>query len=791
MRTEDRRVARAIVVALGGAGNIRGLTHCATRLRFELRDASRVDARALDADPAVLGAVAQYGERYQVVIGGAVEDVYDAMMAMPAVRDAISSCDGDCDVVGDGGMADDAPVPHVPDAVLAAAPAKADSSAADPAAAAPDAPDRTDSTPVAHEMDTTVFPSSGVFAMFHGKRGITRRIAHCLNWFFEYLSDSFRPIIGVLLGASIIIALVNLCLALGVMPNDEASAGWVFVKAMWKGVFVFLPIIVAYNASNKLRVDPWLGAMIMAALMTPQFTGLMNAADADCVTDPTLGVRSCTVHVFGLPMHLNDYSGNVFVPLIMVLALAALYRGLKRVLPRSIRIVFLPFVSMVVITPLTAFVLGPFGAWLSNGIGVSLAWLSMHAPFAFAVLLPLIYPFIVPIGLHWPLNALMIVNVQTLGYDFIQGPMAVWNFACFGSTAGVLLLAVRERDDAMRRTATGALLAGLLGGLTEPSLYGIHLRHRLVYRRMLVGCAAGGLTGALLGWFFPSVTPSGGVMHGVIAWSFAFTSLLTIPLFSRMWVYVASIAVAFVVPMALIAIFDYRTKASAENVDDSRVGGQDADNPQTTGEKGITLGISENAPDDDGIVAGHADAVDDADAVGADGTVGVGSAVAADADADDAVAVVAPVAGAVLPIDDVSDPVFASRALGDGVAIRPDVEADDGPRTIAAPVAGVLKTVAGTGHAFGIRADDGIEVLLHVGVDTVRLEGEGFTMTVSKGERVRAGDPLATVDFAELRRSGVDATTMMTITNTAKMTSVTPLTGFDAAVGDPVIAVRR
>ncbi|NEG95200.1 PTS beta-glucoside transporter subunit EIIBCA [Bifidobacterium sp. SMB2] len=691
------------------------------------------------------------------------------MMAMPAVRDAISSSDDDLDAVNDGDGDIDASVPHMPDAApVASSVPDSPGPASDSAVADSDA-DHAYSTPVPHEMDAAVFPSAGVFAMFHGKRGVTRRLARWLNWFFEYLSDSFRPIIGVLLGASIIIALVNMCLALGVMPDDEASAGWMFVKAMWKGVFVFLPIIVAYNASNKLRVDPWLGAMIMGALMTPQFTGLMNAADADCATDPTLGVRSCTVHVFGLPMHLNDYSGNVFVPLIMVLALAALYRGLKRVLPRSIRIVFLPFVSMAVITPLTAFVLGPFGAWLSNGIGVSLAWLSMHAPFAFAVLLPLIYPFIVPIGLHWPLNALMIVNVQTLGYDFIQGPMAVWNFACFGSTAGVLLLAVRERDDAMRRTATGALLAGLLGGLTEPSLYGIHLRHRLVYRRMLVGCAAGGLTGALLGWFFPSVTPSGGVMHGVIAWSFAFTSLLTIPLFSRMWVYVASIAVAFVVPMVLIAIFDYRTKVPAENGDD----------PQPAGEKGITLGISENTPD-----GGEATAVRDVDADTAENR-------ADDASSADVTSVIAPVSGAVLPLDDVSDPVFASRALGDGVAIRPDADIDDGPHAIVAPVAGVLKTVAGTGHAFGIRTDDGVEVLLHVGVDTVRLEGEGFTMTVSKGERVRAGDVLATVDFTKLRRAGVDATTMMTITNTAKMTSVTPLTGFDAAVGDPVITVER
>ena len=99
----------------------------------------------------------------------------------------------------------------------------------------------------------------------------------------------------------------------------------------------------------------------------------------------------------------------------------------------------------------------------------------------------MLYPFLVPLGLHWPLNALILMNIQTLGYDFVQGPMGVWNFACFGATAGVLVLAVRGKDSAMRQTAVGALLAGLLGGVSELSLYGIHLHHRRVYRWLLAG----------------------------------------------------------------------------------------------------------------------------------------------------------------------------------------------------------------------------------------------------------------------------------------------------------------
>ena len=270
----------------------------------------------------------------------------------------------------------------------------------------------------------------------------------------------------MLLGASIIIALVNLLISLNVIPNDEASAGWVFVKAIWKGVFYFLPIMVAYNAAKKLKVDPWLGGAIMAILMTPQFTSLIDAKTTTCVENAALGTKSCTADIFGIPMALSDYSGNVFVPLLMAAVLALVYHGLKKIIPESVQLVFVPFFCMIIVGALTAFIIGPIGVWVGNGLGVGLAWMNTHAPFIFAIIIPLLYPFLVPLGLHWPLNALMLMNIQTLGYDFIQGPMGVWNFACFGATAGVLFIAVRDKDKDMRQTALGALAAGLLGGVS-------------------------------------------------------------------------------------------------------------------------------------------------------------------------------------------------------------------------------------------------------------------------------------------------------------------------------------
>lgn len=690
-------LASQIITAIGGPENVRSLTHCATRLRFELVDASKVDQNGLEHMQGVLGAVPQSGDRFQVVIGGGVATVYENIMHLPEMAGV-----GGASASGDG-----------------------QKSNADVKAEA---------------------------------RSKARGKVAWLDSFFEYLADSFRPILGVLLGASIIIALVNLLISLNVIPNDEASAGWVFVKAIWKGVFYFLPIMVAYNAAKKLKVDPWLGGAIMAILMTPQFTGLMDAKTTTCVENAALGTKSCTANIFGLPMALSDYSGNVFVPLLMAAVLALVYHGLKRIIPESVQLVFVPFFCMIIVGALTAFIIGPIGVWVGNGLGVGLAWMNTHAPFIFAIIIPMLYPFLVPLGLHWPLNALMLMNIQTLGYDFIQGPMGVWNFACFGTTAGVLFLAVRDKDKAMRQTALGALAAGLLGGVSEPSLYGIHLRYKLIYKRMLVGCGLGGVVIAILGWLFPSVTAAGQTVHGVTTTTFAFTSLLTIPVFNQMWVYAVSIVVSFLTTFLLIITFDYRT-------------------PEQKAEVLARAAADQKA------------AVSSVEAEGAAPAVATATATAA-AKTEAPVAatttvVNAPVAGHVISLDETGDPVFASRALGEGVGIQP---ADS---EVVAPVSGVLQTVAETGHAFGIKTDDGVEVLVHVGIDTVKMNGEGFDVKVKANEHVNAGDTLVVVDFDKVKEAGYSTTTLMTVLNTVAFASVAPKTGVDVKAGESVIDIQH
>lgn len=479
--------AEEIVKAVGGAENIQSLTHCATRLRFQLVDASGVDTGTVESIKGVMGAVPQAGERYQVIIGGAVQTVYNEINELPEMATK---------------------------------------------------------RPLTDEELKAAARAGGVRGKFAW-----------VDSFFEFLSDSFRPILGALLGASLIITFMSLMATLGVIGNwadsrVELPVGWAFINLMWKAVFYFIPLMVAYNASKKLGADPWVGFAIMGLVMLPGFTALGTSDAAYKAT--VFGSKVTLVDIFGIPLTIFDYGSAVFPPLLMAGLLGPLYKLLKKVIPENVQLIFVPFISFVIMLPLTAFLIGPLGVYAGAGLAGVLQWIN-NWPFIFAIIIPLAYPFMVPLGLHWPINAIMLLNIQQLGYDYIQGPMGAWNFACFGATAAVMVLAMRDRDKQMRQTATGALVAGLVGGISEPSLYGIHLRFKKIYPRILAGCAVGGI-----------IIGIGGGIH---ASGFAFTSLLTVGIFTPTLLYLLAIAAAFFTTFTLVMLFDYRTpeqKAAAK-----------------------------------------------------------------------------------------------------------------------------------------------------------------------------------------------------------------------------------
>ncbi len=663
--------AADIVQALGGPANVQSLTHCATRLRFQLVDASVVDQKKVDAIPVVMGSVPQAGNRFQVVIGGAVQNVYNDITALPEMKG-----------MGSKQLSDD-------------------------------------------EVKAQARAARGKYAW--------------IDSFFEFLGDSFRPILGTLLGASLFITLMSLLATTHVIgnwadPRTNLPTSWAFVNLLWQSVFVFLPLMVAYNASKKVGADPWVGFSIMALLMLPGFTKLAASVQPEQI----FGTSVSIVHIFGIPLATRDYSSQVFPPLLMAAVLGPLYKWLKKVIPSHVQLIFVPFIAMLIMLPLTAFVIGPIGVYAGAGLASLLKAINDFSPFIFAIVVPLAYPFMVPLGLHWPINAIMLLNIQTIGYDFIQGPMGSWNFACFGATAGVLFLSWRDKDYAMRQTATGALAAGLLGGISEPSLYGIHLRYKRIYPRMLVGCLVGGVIS--------------GIGGGLSTQAFAFTSLLTIPVFHGTLHYIIAITAAFFTAMTLVIISDYRTPEQRAEF----LAQRDQAEADLALEAEIAAAAAEPAAPKQPKPAMLPGAV---------------------------TAIAAPLAGRVMPLAEVPDPVFAKGTVGRGVGIEPSGD------TVYAPADGKVIVAPDTGHAIGLQLDSGVELLIHVGIDTVGLEGKGFEVFVKRGDVIEAGTKLVSFDRSVIEAAGLSLVTPVLVTNSKKFGAVEQTAGEETKVGEPLLTV--
>lgn len=675
----NRELGEKILDGLGGPENIAHITHCATRLRVTPVSNDAVQNEKIKSLPGVLTVIEQSGQT-QVVLGDRVEAVYNEINALPSMS---GHAEGDTKVEAEG------------------------------------------------------------------------KKTNWINNVFDVLSDSFRPLLWALLGTSMILTLivflqqlgffgqytdltgqsVNIDIINGARLADEKAATalnnqwmqqfafWYILKAASLSVLNFMPIMLGATAAKRLGANMWVGAAIPAALMTGTFTALTDLAD------PATKILNVPFFGLDLPLYAFSYTGQVFPPLLAVALLAPLERFLKKVIPSMLQMVFVPMISVIILVPVTAFLVGPIGIGVAMGISDFLKMVNDQAPALVGALIAGLYLFMVPLGLHWPLNAVMINNLQTMGTDFIQSPMGAYNFAVFGLVTGVAIKAKHDRE--LRQTAVGASMSGLLGGISEPSLYGVVLRYKRVIPIILVPAVIGGATISFL---------------GVKSYAFAFTSLLSIPAMQPSHLYAIGLAIAFFGAMTGVLIFGYESKADAVRHAAERKAEDAEDAPKAKAEA---------------VAAKAAPAA----------AVATTAVAAESAEAGSVIELHAPIEGTAVTLSDVPDPIFAAGKLGEGVAIEPT------GTTVVAPAAGKVAATYPSGHAVGLKLENGIELLIHVGLDTVNLDGKGFSVKVAKGDVVAAGDALIEFDPEVIKEAGYPLITPVIVTNTRKFAEVKGLPG--------------
>lgn len=350
----------------------------------------------------------------------------------------------------------------------------------------------------------------------------------------DTVSGIFTPFLGAFTGAGLLKGFLVLFVTLGWL--DNTSTTYTILNAAGDGVFYFLPIFLAYCAGTKFGAKPFISMAIASALVYPNITALFSS------TEPI------PVDFFGIPVQMISYTSSVLPIIVVCFVQAQFEKLLNRVIPKLVRGVFVPVLDLVILVPLTFIVVGPvtglIGDLLSTAIEAGMNICPPLAGFAMAALWPVMIIF----GVHWAFVPIALNNLAVLGYDYLL-PLTV---GCnFGIAAACLAIFLKTKKNDLRQTAGPATISALIGGVTEPAVYGVLLKYRLP---MIIVCLVNGVGGAVCAIF--NVTRD--VQMSV--------NLLTIPAIWAVygpWAIVA-IAISFVGSFVLTWLFGYSDKMAEQ-----------------------------------------------------------------------------------------------------------------------------------------------------------------------------------------------------------------------------------
>lgn len=549
------------------------------------------------------------------------------------------------------------------------------------------------------------------------------------NWFsraIRVLADIFVPLIPILVGGGLLMAINNVLTQPGLFGNQsiiemypawEGAAG--LINTLASAPFAFLPVLVGFTATKRFGGNEFLGAGIAMAMVMPDLVNGYSVAAA--MEDGTMTYWD----IFGFDVAQAGYQGSVLPILVISWVLATLEKFFHSKLKGTVDFLVTPVLTLLITGFITFVALGPVLRWAGDQLAYGLANVyDFTGPFG-GLLFGLVYAPIVITGLHQsfpPVETML----WTQGGSFIFPIAAMSNIAQGGATLAVYFLA----KSAKLKGLAGASGVSALFGITEPALFGVNLRLRWPF---YVAICASAIGGALVALFNVLATALGAA--GFIGFVSIQGSSVPAYLLICVITLVVSLASAYIYGRVLI----------------SRNGTIDPDEDATAAqpESSITSASTAHEP--------------------------------AALPADDATMIVSPLQGTAVELNQVSDPMFAAGKLGAGMAIEPEIG------KLLSPIDGKVTVTFPSGHAYAVRGKDAdgnnIDILMHIGFDTVNLKGKHFIPHVQKGDEVKAGDLLAEFDIAAIKAAGYPLTTPVVVSNSKKLGPILPAAG----AGNPVI----
>ena len=503
-----------------------------------------------------------------------------------------------------------------------------------------------------------------------------------------------------------------------------------------KSIEEMYPAIKGISAMIQLMsAAPFMFLPVLVGISAAKRFGanqFLGAAIGMIMTTPDLGGATEYWNVLGYHIAQTNYAYQVIPVLAAIWLLSVLEKFFHKKLPSSVDFTFTPLLSVMITGFLTFTVIGPVMLLLSNGITDAIVWLYHTTGFIGMGIFGGTYSLIVMTGLHqsFPAIETQLLSAWTKGTgygDFIFIVASMANVAQGAATFAIWFLTKNSKTKGL---ASSAGVSALLG-ITEPAMFGVNLKYRFPFFCALIGSGVAAAIAGLLKVVAVSLGSAGFL-------GFLSINATSIPFF------VLCELISFVVAFA-ITYFYGKTKAAG--IFEAEAAAEQA-----------SLTASSNTATTPVVEA-------------------VQSAVSPET-------IVSPLAGETVALTSVNDPVFSSEAMGKGIAVKPS------GNTVYSPVDGTVQIAFETGHAYGLKSDNGVELLIHIGIDTVSMDGKGFSQKVVANQKVKKGDVLGTFDSASIAAAGLDDTTMIVVTNTADYSEVTPIVEGKVTEGNDLLTVK-
>ena len=532
------------------------------------------------------------------------------------------------------------------------------------------------------------------------------------NWFqraIRTFGDVFVPIIPVIVATGLFMGVRGLLTALGMtLPQDVTT----YTQILTDTAFIILPGLVVWSTFRVFGGNPAVGIVLGMMLVSGSLPNAWAVASGGEVT---------AMQFFGF-IPVVGLQGSVLPAFIIGVVGAKFEKAVRKVVPDVLDLLVTPFVTLLVMSILGLFIIGPVFHVVENYILLGTKAL-LNLPFGLGgFLIGGVHQLIVVSGVHHIFNLL---EVQLLAADHANPFNAIITAAMTAQGAATVAVGVKTKNPKLKTLAFPAALSAFLG-ITEPAIFGVNLRYRKPFFLSLIAGAVGGGLASILGL--------AGTGNGI-------TIIPGTMLYignGQLLQYLLMVAVSFALGFALTYMFGYQ-----DEVEEVSGAISEAETDRLT-EEAVT-----------GTLVSPSEGV-----------------------------IQTPIVGDVVALADVNDPVFSSGAMGQGIAVKPSQD------VVYAPADAEVTIVFPTGHAYGLRTANGAEILIHVGIDTVSMNGEGFNHKVAQGDKVKAGDVLGTFDSAKIAAAGLDNTTMVIVTNTADFASVNPVASGSVAKGDAIIEVK-